>query len=135
MLMIELPSLEFHAAHACNLYCAQCSHYSSIRAGGIVSVEEAQASSDAWTGRLALRRLAILGRDFTLNPSLVQIIEMAREAFPSAEGLFVTNGFFLDRHPSLPQALIDNRFRMDVSRLLRRAFETTLPLAMRRPGG
>lgn len=30
-------------------------------------------------------------------------------------GYFVTNGFFLDRHPDLPQVLIDNQFRMDVS--------------------
>ncbi|HBJ38656.1 MAG TPA: hypothetical protein DDZ51_28680 [Planctomycetaceae bacterium] len=113
--MIELQNLEFHAAHACNLYCPQCSHYSNFHAGGIVSMEEAHANFDAWTGRLAPRRLAILGGEPTLNPSLVQIVKMAREAFPNAEGLLVTNGFFLDRHPSLPQALIDNRFRMDVS--------------------
>jgi hypothetical protein len=113
--MIELENLEFHAAHACNLYCSQCSHYSNFHAGGIVSVEEAKANFDAWSGRLAPRRLAILGGEPTLNPSLVQIIEMARKAFPNAEGLLVTNGFFLDRHPSLPQVLIKNRFRMDVS--------------------
>jgi len=113
--MIELENLEFHAAHACNLYCSQCSHYSNFHAGGIVSVEEAKANFDAWTGRLSPNRLAILGGEPTLNPSLVQIIEMARRAFPNAEGLLVTNGLFLDRHPSLPKVLIDNRFRMDVS--------------------
>jgi hypothetical protein len=113
--MIELENLEFHAAHACNLYCSQCSHYSNFHAGGIVSVDEAQANFEAWTGRLAPRRLAILGGEPTLNPSLVQIIEIARKAFRNAEGLLVTNGFFLDRHPSLPQVLVKNRFRMDVS--------------------
>jgi hypothetical protein len=46
---------------------------------------------------------------------LISIIELARQSFPNAEGLFVTNGFFLDRHPDLPRVLIDNRFRMDVS--------------------
>jgi hypothetical protein len=46
---------------------------------------------------------------------LISIIELARDSFPNAEGLFVTNGFFLDRHPDLPRVLIDNRFRMDVS--------------------
>ena len=113
--MIELQNLEFHAAHAGNLSCSQCSHYSNFHAGGIVSMEEARANFAAWTGRLAPRRLATLGGEPTLNPNLVQIVEMAREAFPNAEGLLVTNGFFLDRHPSLPQALIDNRFQMDVS--------------------
>lgn len=33
----------------------------------------------------------------------------------TAVGLFVTNGFFLGRHPDLPRALIDNGFRLDVS--------------------
>jgi len=115
MLMIELPNLEFHAAHACNLHCAQCSHYSNYHAGGIVSLDEARANFDAWKGRLAPKRLAILGGEPTLNPELIPIIKLARVSFPRAEGLFVTNGFFLDRHPDLPQVLIDNRFRMDVS--------------------
>jgi hypothetical protein len=116
MLMIELPNLEFHAAHACNLYCAQCSHYSNFHAGGIVSLEEARADFDAWKGRLAPKRIAVLGGEPTLNPELISIIELARQSFPNAEGLFVTNGFFLDRHPDLPRVLIGNRFRMDVSK-------------------
>lgn len=61
------------------------------------------------------KRIAILGGEPTLNPELNSIIELARQSFPNAEGLFVTNGFYLDRHPDLPRVLIDNRFRMDVS--------------------
>ncbi|MCE3017455.1 MAG: radical SAM protein [Pirellula sp.] len=113
--MIEIPNLEFHAAHACNLYCAQCSHYSNFHAGGIVSVEDARANFEAWQGRLGPKQIAILGGEPTLNPDLIQIIELARSAFPDSSGLFVTNGFFLDRHPDLPRALLDNGFRMDVS--------------------
>ncbi|MCA9194687.1 MAG: radical SAM protein [Planctomycetales bacterium] len=113
--MIELANLEFHAAHACNLFCAQCSHYSNFHAGGLVSLDEANANFSAWKDRLAPKRIVILGGEPTLNPELLTIIELARESFPNAEGLFVTNGFFLDRHPDLPRVLIDNRFRMDVS--------------------
>ena len=69
-IMIEIPNLEFHAAHACNLYCAQCSHYSNFHAGGIVSVDEARANFDAWQGRLAPKQIAILGGEPTLNPEL-----------------------------------------------------------------
>lgn len=58
---------------------------------------------------------SFLGGEPTLNPELISIIELARQSFPNAEGLFVTNGFFLGRHPDLPRVLIDNRFRMDVS--------------------
>ena len=28
--MIELPALEYHVAHTCNLSCEQCSHYSNF---------------------------------------------------------------------------------------------------------
>jgi uncharacterized Fe-S cluster-containing radical SAM superfamily protein len=114
-IMIEIANLEFHAAHACNLHCAQCSHYSNFHAGGIVSVEVARENFNAWRGRLAPKQIAILGGEPTLNPNLIQIIELSRRAFPDSPGLFVTNGFFLDRHPDLPRALIDNGFRMDVS--------------------
>jgi len=117
MLMMELPNLEIHAAHACNLYCAQCSHYSNFQADGIVSLDDARANFDAWKGRLAPKRIAILGGEPTLNPVLIPIIKVARESFPDAEGLFVTNGYFLDRHPDLPRVLIDNHFRMDVSQI------------------
>jgi len=113
--MIELPNLEFHAAHTCNLYCAQCSHYSNLHSGGIVSLDEARAKFEAWQGRLAPKRIAILGGEPTPNPELISIIDLARQSFPNAEGLSVTNGFFLDPHPDLPRVLIDNRFRMDVS--------------------
>ena len=113
--MIEIPNLEFHAAHACNLYCAQCSHYSNFHAGGLVSVDEASANFAPWRGRLAPKQIAILGGEPTLNPDLIQVIAIARSAFPNSSGLFVTNGFFLDRHPDLPRALLDNGFRMDVS--------------------
>lgn len=112
---IEIANLEFHAAHACNLYCAQCSHYSNFHTGGIVSVEEARENFEAWHNRLAPKQIAILGGEPTLNPDLIRIIELARESFPNASGLFVTNGFFLDRHPDLPRVLIDNGFRLDVS--------------------
>jgi hypothetical protein len=113
--MLTLPNLEFHAAQACNLYCSQCSHYSNFHVGGIVSVVEARENFDAWRRRLAPKQIAILGGEPTLNPDLVSIIKVARQAFPHASGLFVTNGFFLDRHPDLPRTLIDCDFRMDVS--------------------
>ena len=67
-MMIEIPNLEFQAAYACNLYYAQCSHYSNFHSGGIVSVEEARANFDGWQGRLAPKQIAILGGEPTLNP-------------------------------------------------------------------
>ncbi len=113
--MIQFRSLEFHAAHACNLYCAQCSHYSNHHTGGIVSVEEAQENFDAWTNRLRPKKFAILGGEPTLNPDLCEILALGRHAFPGARKLLVTNGFFLDRHPDLPKVLCDNFYKLEIS--------------------
>lgn len=58
--MIHFRSLEFRAAHACNLYCVQCSHYSNLHAGGIASVAEAREIFDAWTSRRRATKFVIL---------------------------------------------------------------------------
>jgi organic radical activating enzyme len=113
--MIHLRSLEFHAAHACNLYCAQCSHYSNLHTGGIVSVSEARENFDAWAGRLQPRKFAILGGEPTLNPDLCEILVLGRFAFRGARKLLVSNGFFLDRHPKLPKVLCENYYKLEIS--------------------
>lgn len=113
--MIHFRSLEFHAAHACNLYCAQCSHYSNVHAGGIVSLAEAKENFDAWTGRLRPKKFVILGGEPTLNPDLCEMLVLGRRAFPGARKLLVSNGFFFDRHPDLPKVLCDNYYKLEVS--------------------
>ncbi len=113
--MIQFRSLEFHAAHACNLSCAQCSHYSNVHSGGIVSVAEAKENFDAWTGRLRPKKFVILGGEPTLNPDLCEILVMGRLAFPGSRKLLVSNGFFFDRHPDLPKVLCDNYYKIEIS--------------------
>lgn len=113
--MIRFRSLEFHAAHACNLSCGQCSHYSNVHTGGIVSVNEAKENFDAWTDRLRPNKFVILGGEPTLNPDLCRILELGRRAFPGARKLLVSNGFFFDRHPDLPKVLCDHYYKLEVS--------------------
>ena len=114
--MIELPALEYHLAHGCNLSCQQCSHYSNFRlAGAMPAPAEAKVEYKAWNHRIAPKRFALLGGEPLLNPKLIEHLFLARECWPHSNLMLVTNGFFFDRHPDLPEALIDVDCRVEVS--------------------
>jgi hypothetical protein len=98
--------LQIHAAHACNLTCDGCSHFSNYGHAGIVTPEDARAQLAPWSRRLRVTgRFAILGGEPTLNPRLTEFVAVVLELFPDAPLEVATNGFFLDRHPDLPGVL------------------------------
>ncbi len=97
-----MRNLEIHAAHACNLACESCSHYSNHGHKGIVTLEQAREWMAPWSGRLAPAMFSIVGGEPTIHPDLTAFCEIARAMFPKATLRIVTNGFFLDRHPRLP---------------------------------
>jgi radical SAM family protein len=97
--------LEIHAAHACNLTCESCSHFSNGGHRGIVSLQDAEARMKSWNGRIEPRTFRILGGEPTLNPRLAEFVYLTRQCWPRAKITLVTNGFLLKRHPTLPVAL------------------------------
>ena len=111
-----IRNLEIHAAHACNLACESCSHYSNHGHKGVVSLDEARASMAPWSGRLAPKAFSIVGGEPTIHPDLTAFCEIAREMFPSSSIRIVTNGIFLQRHPRLPKWMAaDGNAILDVS--------------------
>ena len=116
MAVIEIPALEFHLAHGCNLSCQQCSHYSNFQiAGKLPTIEDAEADYAKWSHRLKPRRFALLGGEPLLNPQVVQHIQLARQHWPNSDLMLVTNGFFLHRFPEMPAVLVDTNCRLEVS--------------------
>jgi hypothetical protein len=114
--MIGIPALEYHVAHGCNLSCQQCSHYSNFHlAGSMPTPEQASAEYATWSHRLRPKRFALLGGEPALNPRLVEHVQIAREHWPSSELMLVSNGFFLHRHPDLPQTLKETNCRLEIS--------------------
>ena len=114
--MIELPVLEYHVAHNCNLSCEQCSHYSNFHPTvPMPTPEETAEEYAAWSGRLRPGRFALLGGEPTLNPRLVEHVRLARKAWPDSDLMLVSNGLLLHRHPDLPRVLVDTDCRLDVS--------------------
>jgi hypothetical protein len=107
--MRALAKLELHASHACNLTCESCSHLSNHGHTGSITVEEADRQMGLWSGRIAPEHFLLLGGEPTLNPRLADLVRLARRHFPGALVEVTSNGFFLDRHPELPAALMGGR--------------------------
>jgi hypothetical protein len=101
--------LELHVAHACNLACESCSHYSNHGHAGITSLEEADAWMSLWSSRLDTRRFMLLGGEPTIHPDLPAFVPVVRRHWPFAHIKIVTNGFFLHKHPELPAILAADR--------------------------
>ncbi len=116
MQRINLPALEYHIAHGCNLSCQQCSHYSNFHlAGKMPTVEEADAEYSLWSHRLSPKRFALLGGEPLLNPQIIEHILLARQHWADSDLMLVTNGFFLHRYPQLPSVLVETNCRLEVS--------------------
>jgi len=114
--MIEIPALEYHAAHGCSLTCEQCSHYSNMRLRGKMPTSNDAAKEFArWTGRVKPKRFAILGGEPALNPRLTEMVRVASVYWSEADKMLVSNGLQLHRHPRLPAMLQHHGWRLDVS--------------------
>ena len=115
--MFEVPNLEIHAWHGCNLFCESCSHYSSLGARRGPTLEQCRLWMEAWASRLKPRFFSVLGGEPTLHPQLTEIVRSAGSIWPHSRIRVVTNGFRLDRHPELPEAMAEIRDRcvLDVS--------------------
>ena len=105
---LAIRSIEIHAAHACNLACTNCSHYSDYAHKGIVQLDEAREWMRPWSARIAPLGFSIVGGEPTIHPDLTGFLALSRRMFPRATLRLVTNGFFLHRHPELPVFMRDD---------------------------
>ena len=102
---VVIRNLELHLTHSCNLACESCSHYSDQGHKGMLSLEEAERWLRGWNRRIVPVIFSLLGGEPTIHPDLPAFLRLARRSWPSTHVRLVTNGFFLHRHPELPQIL------------------------------
>ena len=114
--LVSLPLLEIHVAHACNLTCESCSHFSNNGHKGILSLEEFKAWCTPWTSKLAPKVFRMLGGEPTVNPQLGEIVLKARALWPNSQLTITTNGFYLHRHPHLADILGQTRTSVRLTR-------------------
>jgi radical SAM family protein len=106
-LQVNISILEMHVTHVCNLRCESCSHFSNHLHRGRVEIDEVAEWFDAWSKRISMRRFNLLGGEPTIHPDLAKFVPLVRRHWPLTRIVISSNGFFLDRHPSLPTVLAE----------------------------
>lgn len=71
----------------------------------MLSLDEANRWMSLWKNRIHPQTFSLLGGEPTIHPQLPEFLTLARRNWPSSVLRLVTNGFFLHRHPTLPQVL------------------------------
>ena len=99
--MIRVPKIEMHLAHACNLRCEGCTHYSNYALSGTVSFAEGGRWLRCWSRRISPLHLSFLGGEPLLNDRLPDFLRLARQLWADARVRLVTNGLLLERRPEL----------------------------------
>jgi len=69
-----------------------------------------------WSHRLQPSLVVLLGGEPALNPDLTKIVLLARKHFPWSPLKITTNGFFLHRHPNLPDAIVRTNSEIKISK-------------------
>jgi len=111
-----MAQLELHVTHACNLTCESCSHYSDQGHKGMLDLATADRWLGWWSARLHPAYFNLMGGEPTLHPDLCSFVRLARRHWPASSLKLITNGFFLHRHPVLPEALSETGTLLAVSR-------------------
>ncbi len=62
-----------------------------------------------WVGRLAPESFCLVGGEPTINPKLAEMVYLAARFWPRSQLRLITNGFFLHKHPRLPEVLAATR--------------------------
>jgi Radical SAM superfamily/4Fe-4S single cluster domain len=100
--MRRIPKLEVHITHGCNLTCESCSHYSNQGHSGQLSLETFESNLKDWHTKIVPDTLTFLGGEPALHSKLPEFFKIARKYWPNTELRVITNGFYIQRHPTLP---------------------------------
>lgn len=113
--MIEIPLLDLHVTHTCNLTCESCSDFTNHRLTGMLSLEDAKNWMSRWNKRLNPKKFILLGGEPTLNKNLIEILYISREMWPNSKLFLTSNAFFLHLHENLGKAIKDTDAILSIS--------------------
>ena len=132
--MIEVPHLEWHITHNCNLSCEACSHFTNHGHNWFADIETLTKWYSYWNERISPRSMAILGGEPLLHKNVIDIIYLTREMWVQPKKSIykivnnssikldpyfeiVTNGILIDRekHKELPKALVNTNCTLSLS--------------------
>jgi organic radical activating enzyme len=93
--MIRLfPVVEFYITNVCNLTCRGCNRLNNYNFKGHQRWADHAVAYEAWSHRLDLPRITIIGGEPTLNPDLELWAKNLRRLWPQAVIMIQTNGTY-----------------------------------------
>jgi organic radical activating enzyme len=93
--MIRLfPVVEFYITNVCNLSCRGCNRFNDLNFKGHQRWADHAEAYEAWSKRLDLPRITILGGEPTLNPDLELWASNLRRLWPDAVIMIQSNGTY-----------------------------------------
>ncbi len=93
-----LAQVEIHIMDSCNLNCKGCSHFSNLFPRNTVySYDSFVEDLSLLAQKVFLSTLFLLGGEPLLNPHLSKYLYAARQIFPYAEIILVTNGLLIPK--------------------------------------
>jgi len=93
--MIRLfPVVEFYITNVCNLTCRGCNRFNNYNFKGHQCWNDHASAYEAWSRRLDIPRITILGGEPTLNPDLELWASNLRRLWPDAVIMVQSNGTY-----------------------------------------
>lgn len=114
---IVVDNLDIHVVNSCNLRCQGCNHLANYGYGGLFTEKELVDWIKPWMGRLAFKRISLLGGEPLLNPNLKNICIAYRRLFPSEQTKLriTTNGILIKKCPWLKELIQEYNIHIQVS--------------------
>lgn len=104
-IMIQVPYLEFHITHQCNLHCDGCANYRNYGFKDEMKFDDHKEYLRLWSRRIYPQSFRLLGGEPSLHENMLDYIILAHSLWPAASRSLVTNGAFLHRHKELENVL------------------------------
>lgn len=124
-LLFRYPlTLDIHVCEQCNLNCKGCNHYSPLANPSFCDINSLKKNLNILKNRgldKIIKSIYLVGGEPLLNPKIIEIFKITRDAFPKSVIKVVTNGICLSSNMKpLPEsfwvACRKNDISFDISR-------------------
>jgi organic radical activating enzyme len=102
---VFVPYVEFYITNVCNIKCSNCNRFNDHEFKGWQRWSDYQHLYEQWASRIRLQRIAILGGEPLLNPSLMDWVDGINRLWNKPVQV-LTNGTRLNSFPDLYERML-----------------------------
>ena len=102
---VYVPNIEFYITNVCNIACTNCNRYNNYNFKGHQIWQDYESIYEAWSEKIRLQKITILGGEPLMNPSICDWIRGLNRIWKKRVNL-LTNGTRLNKVPGLYDAMV-----------------------------